>query len=429
MVRFTTGDVRLRHADVDWLRALMDVPSVSPFEGGDPEAVRHVQKILAEGAESHGVRSTWLTAPTMADLPATAVPQPVRDVADESFLAAQPSLVLAFGDTQPAERRIVLNFHVDTVGPHVPPRLVGRTLHGRGAVDDKGPGVAAIVGVARAFAESPELADKIEVLICGVPGEEGGAMGVYGTRWLVDQGVTGRLTIFAEPTGNRVLDACSAAMTPRITVSGVDSTDDHPLDGHNATLALGFLAGYLGRGLSPLADRLGAKVCVAGLHTGHAHNRVYGSGQLLLNMAYFDRGAGDALAAELERLVASAGPAFAVEHGNSSITRKLVEDWAEVVRLDWLKRDLPPLSNRDAGMESLLASVGLSRHDGIADGTAFTCDAIWAADSPGYTAICGPGHLDANGAHTPDEFVELADLDDYATRIRDLVKRFGGMQA
>lgn len=420
------GDIRLRNADLDWLRALMDVPSVSPLEGGDPEAVRQAQKILAEGAELHGVRSTWLTAPTMADLPATGVPQPVRDMADESFLAAQPSLVLAFGDAQPVERRIVLNFHVDTVGPHVPPRLAGRTLHGRGAIDDKGPGVAAIVGVARAFAEDPTLAERVEVVVCSVPGEEGGAMGCYGTRWLVDQGITGRLTIFAEPTGNRVLDACSAAMTPRITVTGADSTDDHPRDGHNATLALGFLAGYLGRGLAPLADRLGAKVCVAGLHTGDAHNRVYGTGQLLLNLAYFDRGAADRLAVEVETLVAAAGPAFAAEHGNSSIARRLVEDWADVVRLDWLKRDLPPLSNRDGAMESLLASVGLPRHDGIADGTAFTCDAIWAADGPGYTAICGPGHLDANGAHTPDEHVELDALNDYATRIRDLVRRFGG---
>jgi acetylornithine deacetylase len=135
---------------------------------------------------------------------------------------------------------------------------------------------------------------------------------------------------------------------------------------------------------------------------------------------------GDRLAAEVETLVAAAGPAFAAEHGNSSIARKLVEDWASVVRLDWLKRDLPPLSNRDGAMESLLASVGLPRHDGIADGTAFTCDAIWASDSPGYTAICGPGHLDTNGAHTPDEHVELDALNDYATRIRDLVRRFGG---
>jgi acetylornithine deacetylase len=417
--------VTLSGADLDWLRALMDVPTVSPLEGGDPETVRQAQKVVAEGAELHGVRGTWLTAPTVANLPATAVPRPVREVADEAFLAAQPSLVLAFGDPQPPERRIVLNFHVDTVGPHVAPTLSGRTLHGRGAVDDKGPGVAAIVGVAAAFRRWPELAGDVEVLVCSVPGEEGGAMGCYGTRWLVDSGVTGRLTIFAEPTGNRVLDACSAAMTPRITVSGVDSTDDHPLDGHNATLALGFLAGHLGRGLAPLADRLGAKVCVAGLHTGHAHNRVYGSGQLLLNMAYFDAAAGQALAAELETLFANAGQAFADAHRGSSITRRLVEDWAEVVRLDWLKRDLPALSNRDTEMEAMLADVGLPRHDGIADGSAFTCDAIWTADSPGYTAICGPGHLDANGAHTPDEFVELADLDGYATKIRDLVGRFG----
>jgi acetylornithine deacetylase/succinyl-diaminopimelate desuccinylase-like protein len=76
-------------------------------------------------------------------------------------------------------------------------------------------------------------------------------------------------------------------------------------------------------------------------------------------------------------------------------------------------------------MESLLARCGLPRHDGIADGTAFTCDAIWAAGSGRYVAICGPGDLLANGAHGPGEHICVDDLDDYATRVRDLICAFG----
>jgi acetylornithine deacetylase/succinyl-diaminopimelate desuccinylase-like protein len=44
-----------------------------------------------------------------------------------------------------AGRSVALNAHIDTVAPHIPPRLDGETLYGRGACDDKG-SCAAIVG-------------------------------------------------------------------------------------------------------------------------------------------------------------------------------------------------------------------------------------------------------------------------------------------
>ncbi|MGH8897243.1 MAG: M20/M25/M40 family metallo-hydrolase [Egibacteraceae bacterium] len=420
--------VRLCPADLDWLRTLLEVPTVSPLEGGDLATVGDAQQAFEEGAMARGYSRRRHDSPPAAMLDRPDVPLPVRQAAagdPAAFLAAQPSLVMGLGRPQPCDRRLIVNFHIDTVGPHVPPRLAGRVLHGRGSVDDKGPGVAAAIGAAAAWAEAPWLADAIEVQVASVPGEEGGAMGVYGTRWLVESGCVGRLMLFAEPTGGRVHDACSAAMTLRLRVDGEDATDDYPGDGHNATLALGFLAAYLGRELGGLAEALGAKVCVAGLHTGTAHNRVYGTGELRLNLAYYDLTTAEALAAAVERLVVDARELFAAQFANSTIARRLVADWDKVVRLDWLKRGLPPLANRDPEMEALLAACGLPRHDGIADGTAFTCDAIWAGGLGGYTAVCGPGHLDVNGAHTPDEFVDLDDLDEYATRIRNLVLRFG----
>lgn len=423
--------VVLGAADRRWLAALLAVPSVSPLEGGDPAAAAEAQRVVAEGATARGFELQYRGAPPAAVLARADVPGQVREAAAAvpGFLAGQPSLVLRMGRPQPAARRIVINFHIDTVGPHLPPRWEGRRLHGRGAIDDKGPGVAAAVGVAAAWAVAPWLADTVEVRLASVPGEEGGAMGTYGTRWLVETGCVGRLNLFAEPTGGRVLDACSAAMTPRLRVVGEDATDDHPGAGHNATVALGYLAAYLARELGPRAAALGAKVCVAGLRTGASHNRVYGSGELRINIAYFDPAAAAALEADLPRLITAAGERFAVEFAGNPLTDRLVRDWERVVRLDWLKRGLPPLANRDPAMEELLGAAGLPRHDGIADGTAFTCDAIWAAGPDRYVAVCGPGRLDTNGAHTPDEYVDLDDLDDYATKIRDLVLRFGARAA
>lgn len=409
----------------EWLLALLSVPSVTPLEGGELAAMAEAQRVVEKGALERGFEVQFSGSPDLNAMSGLDFPLPVRDVLSPSFLAAQPSLVLRMGREQPLARRLVINFHVDTVGPHLPPRQDGRRIFGRGAVDDKGPGIAAAVGIEAAFTAAPWLAEVIEVRLASVPAEEGGAMGTYGTRWLVETGCVGRLNIFAEPTGLRVLDACSAAMTPRLSVAGADATDDYPADGHNATIALGFLASYLASELGARAQALGAKVCVAGLHTGTAHNRVYGTGELRLNIAYFDTATAKTLEEQVRLLVAGAKKEFATVFAGNPLTHRLIADWDDVVELDWLKRGLPPLSNRDAEMEALLAEAGLPRHDGVADGTAFTCDAIWAAGPGRYVAVCGPGSLEGCGAHTPGEYVDLDDLDEYATRIRDLVLRFG----
>ncbi|MEU1006891.1 M20/M25/M40 family metallo-hydrolase [Streptomyces sp. NPDC005890] len=414
--------------DLSWLVELMAHNTVTPLEGGEPAAIAAAQERFVTGAVQRGFALRALSAPPVSFLDRAGVPAQVLEAMGddaEAFLRSQPSAVLALGREQPAARRVVFNFHMDTVGPHLPPRAAGGVLYGRGAVDDKGPGVAAVLGAAAAFAEDPSLAEDIEVLVTSVPGEEGGAMGVYGTRWLVESGHVARLMVFAEPTGGRVLDACSAAMTPRVTVSGLDSTDDHPYDGHNATLALSMAACHLAEVLGPLAERLGAKVCLSGLHSGTAHNRVYGTGELRLNIAYYDLAAAGELAAAVERALPEVAAQLARRYRDNPVARRLQQDWEQIVRLDWLKRDLPPLSNRDAVMESLLAGAGLPRHDGIRDGSAFTCDAIWAAAPDRYVVACGPGRLDLNGAHTPEEHVAVRDLEAYAGQCRDIVRRFG----
>jgi acetylornithine deacetylase/succinyl-diaminopimelate desuccinylase-like protein len=425
--------VRLDGQDVRWLLDLLARSSVCPLEdpggdhGADPYDTIEAQRLFLHGAAMRGFLLRRWDSPPAGFLDRPGVPLSVREAAGSDpagFLTRQPSMVVGLGDPQPPQRRLVINFHVDTVGPHVPPRLDGRIVRGRGAVDDKGPGVAAVVGAAAAFAERPELGKLIEVQVASVPGEEGGAMGSYGTRWLVESGTVGRLMIFAEPTGCRVFDACSAAMTPLFSVHGVDSTDDHPYDGHNATLALSLLATRLAEELGPLAHRLGAKFCLAGMHTGDAHNRVYGTGELRCNLAYYDGRAAAELEAAVGRVAATASAELAGRFGDNPVAAPLAADWQRVVRLRWLKRGLPPLANRDPAMEAVLAAAGLPRHDGVADGTAFTCDAIWAGGPGRYVAVCGPGRLDHNGAHTPEEFVELDELDRYATRIRDLVLAF-----
>ncbi|MFI0980755.1 M20/M25/M40 family metallo-hydrolase [Streptomyces sp. NPDC021093] len=414
-------------ADLDLLHRLMDIPSVSPLEGGEPKQTVLAQELFAREAQARGFRLLLADAPGTEVLEGTQVPCAVREFFGEKpgLLATQPSVVVAAGAVRaPAERRIVINFHMDTVGPHVPPRLADGVLYGRGAVDDKGPGVAALAGVAAAFAQEPALADSVEVRVCSVPGEEGGAMGSFGTRWLTSLGHVGRLMLFAEPTGRTFLDSSTATMTLCVTVDGEDSTDDHPEQGHNATVALGFLATRLAEDLGGGSAADGARVTIAGLHTGTAHNRVYGSGRLLLNIAYPDAATGARMQRRVGEVLAAARAAFRAGHGANPLTRRLADDWDRVVRTDWLKQGLPTLANRDPAMEAVLRDAGLRRHSPHTDGAPFTCDAIWAGGPDRYVAVCGPGRLDRNGAHTDREFVSLADLDSYAEAVCRTVLRF-----
>ncbi|MEU9980221.1 M20/M25/M40 family metallo-hydrolase [Streptomyces sp. NPDC050856] len=412
--------------DVEFLVRLMDIPSVSPLEGGEAGQTARAQELFAREAEARGFRVLLARAPGPEVLDAPEVPLPVRSffAAAPGLLAAQPSVVVAMGAPDaPAGRRLVINFHMDTVGPHLPPRLADGVLYGRGAVDDKGPGVAALAGVAAAFAREPAIAGAVEVRLCSVPGEEGGAMGSFGTRWLTSLGQVGRLTLFAEPTGRTFMDSSTATMTLRLRVEGQDSTDDHPEQGHNATVALGFLAARLAGELG--GDRAdGSRVTVAGLETGSAHNRVYGSGQLLLNIAYPDTGTGALMRRRVTDALAGARGAFRAAYSGNPLTRRVADDWDDVVRAEWLKQGLPTLANRDPAMEAVLRGAGLRRHTPATDGAPFTCDAIWAGGPGRYVCVCGPGRLDRNGAHTEREHVAVGDLAAYTDTVRRTVLRF-----
>lgn len=109
-------------------------------------------------------------------------------------------------------------------------------------------------------------------------------------------------------------------MTPEVFVVVDDSTDDHPYEGTNATLALSHAALALTRVVAPVAEEVGAKVCVAGLSTGDSHNRVYGRGSLKLNLAYYDQPS----RGRLEHAVATAFAGFV--RANEGTGQRRVEE-------------------------------------------------------------------------------------------------------
>lgn len=419
--------------DEELLLDLLALDTTTPMESRRAGELVAAQSRYAEAARAAGL-DVLRCEPAPADsLTGRHVPAQVRSTAAEmgpDFLAVQPNLVLTAGQDDPA-RTIVFNFHMDTVSGTVPVRRDGDLVHGRGAVDDKGPGVALLAGIRDALDRAPDLTDHIGLMVQSVAGEEGGAMGVYGTRALVEQGHVGRLTVVAEPTRSAFLDRSTAAMTLLLSAHGRGGIDDEPDGAENATLVLGFLATWFGQRVLPAVRDAGGSACLAGLHTGTAHNRVYGTGSLLVNFAYPDLAVADRIEMIVRRESKAALDEFAEVFAKDPTTSHTAAAVHRIVRCDWLKCGLPTLGNRDHAMESLLRSAGFARHE-AADPAAlrpFTCDAIWLGRPGAYAAVCGPGDLAANNAHADDEYVSLAELADYARRISALVRGFAARWA
>ena len=412
---------RLSTADHELLLRLLHVPTVNPLEGGDSALVA-AQRLYAAAAAAIGFTTVHHAAPDPSVLDRDDVPLLVRQRAREpGFLAAQPSLVLRLGpDHAPA---VMFNVHLDTVAGRVPVGFDGTRFTGRGAIDAKGPAVALLAGVRAA---RPVLGADVCVIVQAVAGEEGGAMGTYGTRPLVEAGFVGRLNVFCEPTGLRYATTSTAAMTACVSVDGDGSVDDRPDAGHNATVLLGFLAQHLAAELDGAEP--GGRVCVAGLYTGTAHNRVYGTGRLLLNLSYPSRAAGRRLEQRVDDALRTGIAAFRARFGDARELRRTAADAARIVSLSWQKRGLPALDCRAPLATDLLDAAGVEPWP--PDEPGFTCDAIWLQDVPGAaTVVLGPGCLAENNAHADGEYAELSQLDTFADTVTRVLTQFAALCA
>ncbi|WP_405677579.1 M20/M25/M40 family metallo-hydrolase [Streptomyces sp. NBC_01511] len=418
--------VRLTGSDRELLLRLLALRTAGPLETGGAEPVElwEAQSAYARAAGELGFRVVH-HAPAGPDaLTGSDVPRSVRQAAGATpgFLDCQPNMVLRLGPELPRAATVMFNVHLDTVAGGGPVSFNGSRFHGRGSIDAKGPAVGLLAGLRAALAASPALGTEVGVLIQLVSGEEGGAMGVFGTKPLVEQGYVGRLNVFCEPTGLRVLSRATASMTARLRVDGRDGIDDEPGAGHNATVLLGYLAQHLATELPPYA--VDGQVCVAGLNTGSMHNKVYGTGQLLINLSYGSQDTGRKLEAALDDVLRTGVERFRERFADSPTFATTARDAAHVTHLDWLKRGLPALYADDAWVSGLLLDrAGLAPWP--AELPAFTCDAIWLAGVPDTsTVVFGPGDLGANQAHAEGEFADLADLDRYARHIGRLLISF-----
>lgn len=100
----------------------------------------------------------------------------------------------AVGTIGCGDQEILLLGHIDTVPGDIPVRIVDGVLHGRGAVDAKGPLAAFVMAGARA-----QLPPGVRLTIVGAVGEE--TYGSPGATWLAQHRPAPDAVIIGEPSG------------------------------------------------------------------------------------------------------------------------------------------------------------------------------------------------------------------------------------
>ena len=121
---------------------------------------------------------------------------------------------------------VTLSTHLDTVPPYVAPRLDGDRLYGRGACDAKGIAAAMLVAAERLAAAGEQRVDLLLVV-----GEEKGSDGARAANLLP---ATSRYLVNGEPTENRLASGCKGSLRVMVRTRGREAHSAYPHLGRSA---------------------------------------------------------------------------------------------------------------------------------------------------------------------------------------------------
>lgn len=148
--------------------------------------------------------------------------------------------------------RACLSSHMDTVQPHIPFRIEGDIIYGRGACDDKGPLAAQIMAVEELRAEN-KLADG-DVSLLFVVGEEKGGPGMIAAN---DMNLTWEAIIFGEPTEGKMAIGHKGHYVFELFVEGLACHSGYPERGRSANHILVKVLAELSALSYPVSELLG----------------------------------------------------------------------------------------------------------------------------------------------------------------------------
>lgn len=287
----------------------------------------------------------------------------------------------AVGTIGTGECEILLLGHIDTVPGDIPVRVEDGILHGRGAVDAKGPLATFVAAGAKA-----QLPPGVQLTVVGAVGEE--TWGSPGASWLRDHYSRPDAVIIGEPSG---WDGVVLGYKGSISLT---ASVERPLS-HSAgpeTTAPEHMFAFWAR--------------LVGWLTEHNGDREPGFNTLDATLRSFNA-TGDGLH---ERAELSA--TFRLPSGTGSAwVREQTEQLANGVSLDWTFNAEAYRSERTSPLVapflSAIRACGAKPRIKVKTGTSDmnVVGPVWGCPIVAY----GPG--DAGFDHTPDEQIELAEVE------------------
>ena len=349
---------------IDIAASLIRIPSVNP-DGGDPGTDRTGEAACAE----------WV-ADFLCDSGA--------EVSMREVLPGRPNVVGRFANARPGVPRLLFAPHLDTVsvsGMTIDPfggEVRDGCLWGRGASDTKG-STAAMLWALRE--EREFLADlPFEIWFAGLVGEEAGQ---HGAKALAAE-ERFDFVMAGEPTSLDIVHTHKGSCWIQIETRGRAAHASQPGSGDNAIYKMCEAIDCLRRKAAPrLAEKSDPVLGTSTLSVGTIHG-----GSKVNIVPDFCRASVDV------RIIPGMDPSFIPD-----LLRKVVPD-AEVT----MKRSEPLFTDPAHPMIGRLQALGSSLV-----GAPWFCDAAVFAAAGCPSIAIGPGSIAQ--AHTADEFISVADLE------------------
>ena len=255
---------------------------------------------------------------------------------------------------------ITLSTHLDTVPPHIPPRLEGERLYGRGACDAKGIAAAMMVAAENLAANGERRVDLLFVV-----GEEKGS---DGARLANQLPATSRFLLNGEPTESRLATGTKGSLRVTVRTRGRAAHSAYSHLGRSAIVPMIALLPELERLALPSDPQFGATTINIGLIKGGTEANIVPD------------------LCETELMVRVIGDPAPV--------KQALEKWAEgKAELEW---------GSYTPMQRLRTVPGFETGP-----MAYTTDVPFLTRW-GTPLLFGPGSIHV--AHTPDEFVDVGEL-------------------
>ncbi len=163
--------------------------SPRPSETGEVATLDHDPRDQADIDLLHGL----VAIPSLSGEESAAVRYLTGEMANRGFETEIDGAGNAIGRIGSGDRHVILLGHIDTVTGWITPHIIGGVLHGRGAVDAKGPLATFVAAAARA---ADQLSCRVTVV--GATGEE--SLGSPGATEVATWAAP-NLCIIGEPSG------------------------------------------------------------------------------------------------------------------------------------------------------------------------------------------------------------------------------------